>query len=338
MNRKTAALFCAALFSLPAFASAGNKIIYGVDDRTELYEVPARFRQAADSTVSLWRKNQIKPDPASGLMQLFTVNYGERYDLCPDVRFREQPVGANCSGSLVGEDLVLTAGHCIKSDSDCSAAAIVFGYGIHAAGEKPRTSVASGEVYTCVKVIKRQLISTSVSVDGGPNITTSGNDYALIQLDRKVTGHKPLAINRLGNQKKGDTLILTGHPDGLPFKFADNGRIVRPVDPGAAFFDSDLDAFHGNSGSPVFNAETGLIEGILVRGDSETFMPTFDGCSVYIVNPQNAGRGISINKLTPVLDVIPPLAEEAAAAAGAAAAVDAARDLEMPALREVSFN
>jgi len=338
MNRKTAALFCAALFCVPSFASAGNKIIYGVDDRTELYEVPERFRQAADSTVSLWKRQQVKLDQATGRINLLTGNYGEAYNLCPEVRYAEQPVGANCSGSLVGEDLVLTAGHCIKNDSDCRGTALVFGYGIHAAGGAARTTVDAGEVYGCAKIIRRQLISTSVSVDGGPAQTTPGNDYALIQLDRKVAGHKPLAVNRLGGQKKGDGLILTGHPDGLPFKFTPNGRIVRPVAPEAAYFVSDLDAFHGNSGAPVFSAETGLIEGILVRGDIQTFLPTFDGCSVLIVNPQNAGQGISINKLDPVLDAIPPLAEEAAAAATAAAAVDAVRGLQPPAARTVSFN
>lgn len=32
------------------------------------------------------------------------------------------------------------------------------------------------------------------------------------------------------------------------------------------FFMASLDAFVGNSGSPVFNKETGLVEGILVEG------------------------------------------------------------------------
>ena len=122
------------------------------------------------------------------------MNFGERANLCPDEKFREQPIGAFCSGSLVGEDLVMTAGHCVKNDSDCADTRMVFGYAIKKEGEAAVTTLPSGEVYSCSKIVKRFLGGEPGS--DNPEGQHLGADFALIQLDRKVTGHKPLAINR----------------------------------------------------------------------------------------------------------------------------------------------
>jgi hypothetical protein len=35
------------------------------------------------------------------------------------------------------------------------------------------------------------------------------------------------------------------------------------------FFRSNLDTFSGNSGAPVINIETGVVEGVLVRGSED---------------------------------------------------------------------
>ena len=332
-----AAVFALALFALLPCSSADEKIIYGDDDRVEYYDVPEAFKAAADSTVSLWKKSGVRADKDSGKYLLATGNFGEAYGLCPDVRFREQTIGAFCSGSLVGEDLVLTAGHCIESEEKCKDTAFVFGYSISAPGQSARTQMTPGEVYTCSKVVKRQWLDTTLTINGKPQ-TIRGQDYALVKLDRKVTGRRPLAINRLGGLKKGDQLSATGHPNGLPFKFSAEGAVMMEVPKESAYFISNLDIFGGNSGGPAFNARTGLIEGIVVRADAEHFLPSFAGCMVYTTRPQTAGYGISINKLDEVISEIPLTPGEAAAAAGAQSDLDALRKTRVPPQKDLNLS
>ncbi|MCG2724712.1 MAG: serine protease [Elusimicrobia bacterium] len=111
------------------------------------------------------------------------------------------------------------------------------------------------------------------------DVMTFGN-YALLRLDRKVSGHTPLAINRDQNLKVGTKLFVIGYPNGLPVKIAGNAEI-RSVH--NDYFAANLDTFRGNSGSPVFNAETYLIEGILVDGVGDYRYGYFGG----MVDPKN---------------------------------------------------
>ena len=60
-----------------------------------------------------------------------------------------------------------------------------------------------------------------------------------------------------------------GHPSGLPLKYADGARVFETEND---YFSTNLDTFGGNSGSPVFNADTLEVEGILVRGDTDYVM------------------------------------------------------------------
>lgn len=330
----------AILFGLglaPQPAAAADKIIFGEDDRVEFYQVPQKFRAAAEATVSLWSLASLKPVPAEGKVLLSTRTLGEAYKLCPGERFSEQPAGAGCSGSLVGEDLVLTAGHCVVSEKQCADTAFVFGYALRSAQSPSPASVPASDVYSCAQIIKRDWTNYTVSENGGQGQTIYGDDFALIRLDRKVAGRKPLALNRAGGLKKGDGVVAMGHPNGLPFKLAGFGTVVTPVVDKMTYFLTNLDVFGGNSGGPALNAVTGLIEGVVVRADADHFLRTFEGCYVHHVKPQNAGAGISVNKLGPVLDLVPPTPDESAAAARARKALERVRKDPLPALNENSL-
>ncbi|HBB66221.1 MAG TPA: hypothetical protein DCZ93_02755, partial [Elusimicrobia bacterium] len=204
-------------------------------------------------------------------------------------------------------------------------AAFVFGYAVHESGGKARTEIPAGEVYTCSEIVKRQLVNVTTAEDNMES-TVYGPDYALIRLDRKVKGHKPLPVNRGGGVKKGTPLFVTGHPTGLPLKFAGNARVIKDVDGASAYFGTNLDTFGGNSGSPVFNAETLLIEGIHVRGEGgQHFIPTFEGCNTYLVRPPGTGSGGHVTKVDFLAEEIPPTAGEAAAQAYAGASLEKLR-------------
>src|SRR5262249_51918318 len=70
-------------------------------------------------------------------------------------------------------------------------------------------------------------------------------------------------------------------------KFA-AGAAVRNNAPDA-FFVANLDTYGGNSGSPVFNSDTHVVEGILVRGENDFVLQ--GTCMVSLVCPTTGCRG-----------------------------------------------
>ncbi|HAF95698.1 MAG: hypothetical protein A2X34_06660 [Elusimicrobia bacterium GWC2_51_8] len=300
---------------LMSFAEKG-KSIYGEDDRVDFFSASAGMQKLSDSVVSFWDAKKIVFDPASNTYTLKTDNFGDKLGLCPGEKFREQTIGAFCSGALVGEDLIMTAGHCVTEETKCADTKLVFGYAVKEEGGQAPAKIAREEVYSCKKIIKRfQGAESSAAASSG-----LGPDYALIQLDRKVTGHKALAVNRNSTLKKGNAVFVIGHPVGLPLKIA-TGAKVRDTAPDG-YFVTDLDTFGGNSGSPVFSAKTRLVEGILVRGD-EDFIQSPAGCTTLAVYPQIGGRGEDVTKVAELTAFIPKLDVEKEAEKAAEALVNA---------------
>lgn len=296
------AVLAAPVIACAAEKAAGDKVIYGVDDRLEYFQASPDMRKLADSVVSLWKAADVTA--ADGAFTLNTENYGSAMGLCQEEPFREQPIGAFCSGSLVGKNLIMTAGHCIKDESDCAGTKFVFGFGLKAAGGQP-SSAKAADVYSCKKIVKRFLAQGYGAL---------GPDYALVEIDRPAEGRAPLAVNRAAGLKKGDGVFVIGHPSGLPVKVA-GGATVRDPSP-KGYFVANLDTYGGNSGSAVFNARTGLVEGILVRGENDFISK--NGCRVSNVVSADGGRGEDVTNVAELTSVIPKAVEEAAAVAAQA--------------------
>jgi len=279
------------LLAAPLAANAASKAVYGVDDRKDYFEVSRERQTLADSVVSLWDRSKVS-QYQSGDYLLSARPFAEKIfnreggKLCPSERFREQPIGAECSGTLVGEDLVMTAGHCINAQHDCDEMAVVFDFNIKSRGGTAPSQVPSSSVYFCKSVVTARYEEVSPVAETRDSRLM---DYAIIKLDRKVTGRKPLLIDRKGGLAAGSQLFAIGHPVGLPAKIADGASVLsfRPEDP---CYETDLDTYGGNSGSGVFNAGTGLLEGILVRG-REDFIKTPEGCYVSQVYEQSPNNG-----------------------------------------------
>jgi len=90
---------------------------------------------------------------------------------------------------------------------------------------------------------------------------------AIVKLDRPVVGRKPAKVTTRSSSGdiKNTEVYIIGHPCGLPLKVArDPKSVVSKVYD--VTFQARLDAFGGNSGSPVFNSSTHCVEGILVQG------------------------------------------------------------------------
>ena len=232
-------------------SNSGEKLIYGNDDRRDIFEVGSSLQlRVADSTVALMEASSLTKSGSRYAIQ--GQSFGASNGLCETEPYFNQPTAAFCSGSLVGTDLILTAGHCVKTAADCASARFVFGFGVRARGETP-TSAPVSEVYSC-----KEIVHTIMQ--------PAGEDFAVVRLDRPVTGHAVLSLDRNSGIAAGDEIFVAGHPAGLPTKIA-GGAKVRRVE--SEYFVANLDTYGGNSGSAVFNASTGDIEGILVRGDND---------------------------------------------------------------------
>jgi hypothetical protein len=126
---------------------------------------------------------------------------------------------------------------------------VVFGFTADENGSNEVTSVPEDSVYTCTGTPK-----------GVWN--ESSEDFAVFTVDRPVVGRVPMFV-RFSGAAANENLFVVGHPDGLPLKLAVDGMVKEDL--GSDNFGSSLDAFAGNSGSPVINSSTGVVEGVHVR-------------------------------------------------------------------------
>lgn len=285
---------CAVLFGFvslcPVPALSDDRVVYGDDDRLDLHQVTdAGLLKLADSTVALFNSSSVTVDPDKGIAQLKTRSYASEYGLCKDEPFYEQKNGAFCSGFLVGEDLLLTAGHCIRTETACKSTRFVFGFGIKDKNNFPDT-VDVQDVYECKALVARTEQST-------------GADFAVIRLDRKVANHAPLALNRKTDPAQGTALVVIGHPAGLPTKVAAGASVRDPNKNG--YFIANLDTYGGNSGSAVFNSKTHEVEGILVRGETDYKYDSAKGCYRSNICANDKCRGEDVTKISVTLGKIP---------------------------------
>jgi len=263
-----------------------QKVIYGTDDRIDFFQItdPAAL-QDVDSVVALFDQSAVT-DNGDGTSTLLTQNFGATQNLCSTERFRDQPVGAFCSGFLVAPDVIATAGHCVNA-SNVTDVRFVFGFRMTSA-TAAQTIISNGDIYSGASLLGHQVVGT-------------GPDWALVRLDRPVSGHRIATIRRNGRIPDTQDVHVIGHPSGLPLKFA-AGAAVRDNSP-AAFFVANLDTYGGNSGSPVFNSDTHVVEGILVRGETDFVMQ--GSCTVSLVCPTTGCRGEDSTRTTEFAHLVP---------------------------------
>lgn len=237
-----------------------QRIVFGADDRVD-------YGAVTDTSLLSWANATaaLVPDGSlscsAGACALSSTPYtsgevasGASLGLCPGERFAGQPRAAHCTAFLVGPDLVATAGHCVETQEQCEATNVVFGFTAAANGGNAATTVPASQVYGCVDLVAQ-------TFSGGP----TGDDWALFRVNRVVSGRSPLGVRRSGSVADSAALVTIGHPLRLPLKIATNGA-VRANELTLPKFGTNLDASPGNSGSPVIDRATGLVEGILSSG------------------------------------------------------------------------
>lgn len=272
---------CLVLISFSVFAQT-DKVIYGEDNRVDVYaSTNSVFVEYARATAAKIPNLLMR---AYGNNTIFRTASLQERGICTKERFSHQPTSAMCSGFLVSEKILVTAGHCILDHKDCQGSKWAFDYKVDNA-EQTRIQLPSKNLYGCKKILARAYDQAL------------GADYAVIELAKKVTDRRPLSIRRSGQIAVGTPLVVIGHPSSLPTKIAD-GATVRRLE--ADYFVADLDTFGGNSGSPVINVTTGDVEGILVRGEDDYVEDAELGCKVPKICQQNGCRGEDVNLITNV--------------------------------------
>jgi V8-like Glu-specific endopeptidase len=267
-------------------SQSSDKVIYGVDNRVDLFEtqVPL-FYELAHSTAAMVRSSSLNRE---GESYKISGNTLESRGICSTARFSKQITAASCSGFLVGANLLVTAGHCVTSQSDCNSFKWVFDYNV-TQEESLEFSVPSSSVYSCKRIVSQDL-----------NRSTK-NDFALIELDREVNDRSPLTFRTAGKVEKLTSLVVIGHPSGLPTKIADGAWVRENMND--YYFVTNLDTFGGNSGSAVFDTETGMVEGILVRGETD-YVWDSRGCRVPKICEEEGCRGEDVTRITNVSELI----------------------------------
>lgn len=270
------------------------KVVYGTDDRTDVYqESDPLIRTWAASTCALVFSSRLSVQPDGSYVLTPAAYIKGGYPACPEEPFGDQPTAAYCTGFLVGPDLIATAGHCSMG----TGTYFVFGWEMLDAAT-PRLTFEADRVYRWVETV-----SQSPSGD---------NDHCIVRVDRPVTapGARPFGLRRSGAITVGERVGVIGHPSGLPMKIAFGPTTaVRSLQP--TFFVANLDTYGGNSGSPVLNQDTGVLEGILVRGATDFLYNTADGCFYSNTLTDTGGRGEDCTKIAVAAPAIPALVSSA---------------------------
>jgi len=262
-------LFFSWSLALPLVAHGQGKGIYGRDNRLEYFEAPAELKTAARSVAALFSSDRLRKEADHYVIQSIqhVSIWGSEYPLCSGENFRQQPFAAFCSAFLIGPDRIATAGHCVVNN--CEDIWVAFDYLLDKQNAIPKTLPANN-VYHCKKVLQEA------------NAEQGSYDFTILQLDRPVVDRLPLPLRRSGKISDGEKISVIGYPMGWPMKIIAEDATVRD-NKSADFFVTDLDSFHGNSGSPVLSidpsrANSLLVEGILTSGQTD-FIATDQGCA-----------------------------------------------------------
>ena len=265
-------------------------VVYGDDDRVEVYAAPDQELQqiAEQSVVALIPAGRVQP-LSDGTFGLLASSLKDRHDLCEDEPFANQPVAASCSGVLIADDLVLTAGHCVGDSRPCTLFNYVFDYYLDAPDRL--ATIDAEDVYTCSRIV---LDEDSV----GSQLTP---DFAIIQLDRPVTGsHAPASVRPAAPLSERAPLTMMGSGSGLPVKIDDGASIADARREQGDYFVANLDAFEGHSGSATFD-ENNRLAGILIGGRVPDYVFASEDNCTRINRFDDSMAGEIVHNIAPII-------------------------------------
>jgi V8-like Glu-specific endopeptidase len=240
--------------------------IWYTDERLDFHEILDEWvrRNALSVPIICTKDKLLEIDSRNFTLKI--KPFGQAYNLCEKERFFHQPAAAGliCSGALIAEDVVVTAAHFV--DRNVKNLRFAFGY-VMASPSTAVIQLPREQIYHGVEILHWEY-----DVDK-PDSNCS--DWTFVKLDRKVADREIINISKEPVFYEQPVYVI-GYPCGLPLKYAP-GAAIQKVE--KSYFMAPLDVFSGNSGSPVFSAETHELLGIVAQaqGNWEDFQWTKDG-------------------------------------------------------------
>lgn len=228
----------------------GKGDIIGQDDRLteDSQDIPSHIREFARSTSMLTKNTQLE-QTEQGDWILKGTPYWTRHQMCPDEPFVQESKSGFCTGWLIASNIMMTNGHCIKTKTACEQTSFIFDHtGQNAHGED--FIIPNENVVGCKQILAQDETSFCEV------------DFAVVELDRHITNRTPFQVQPSASPPT-EPLGIIGHPLGLPRKYSLEGDIFSVT---GNLYSVTHDTFGGNSGSPAFDLNTGLVHGILTCG------------------------------------------------------------------------
>lgn len=282
----TKALF---IFLLITFCFQSMASIYGEDDRQLVFQSSEESVQTFSESIAA--KLRVPPRAVgNGKYIIETKNLNEHIaNLCPGENFEYAQTASNCTGFIVDEDVMATAAHCLSDQDECNKSNWLFSSEIDPHAKEP--IVDKEDFVQCEYIINTV------------NNYISKNDWVLFKVSKSTKKRPSLKFRTSGKINDNARLTVIGHPNGLPLITSGTSKIVENHN--QFIFKINSDTFGGNSGSPVFNENTGLVEGILKNGDLDyKFVKSRNCRETYKCLPGQC-KGEGVVRITNIPELVP---------------------------------
>jgi len=170
---------------------------------------------------------------------------------------------STCSATLIGNDLVISAAHCIDFPEDVNSMSVVFNYQTNADGSVP--AGYSPSIYKVTELVNH-----------GPLGVGSSTDYLIVRIKTPPGG---IGINpvpmRASRPAIGEQVFGIHHPNGAVKKVSpsiSDGFAVVLSNPGTGNIPTQFDVTGGTSGSGLFDMNSRFV-GVLSSGQGGPFAP-----------------------------------------------------------------
>lgn len=279
-------IFTAFLQTSQAKSDLGVDAIYGLDNRVDGSAITEKNLIQLKSAIGLMvSKDQVE----TGLLtsKIKATPMTESVNACKDVRYSNELTIQSCTAFLIAPDLMATAGHCIQEAIDCENKIIAFD--VNEASQKgDHYKVLNSNIFECQEVVAQSF--------------NDSGDYSVFRLKKKPR-RASLQLRTKGELTAKEKVLMLGHPLGQPLKLS---PAVSPTDlTNPLLFKAPLNSFVGNSGSPVINARTLKVEGILVNGAEDFLLDEINQCYRFQVHEVKAGTGEGVSRISEILPFLP---------------------------------
>ena len=204
-----------------------------------------------------------------------------------------------CSGTLIDEDLVLTAHHCLVKLGSHSS------YTSELLDPKKVVVELGGDYLPWGNIAVSAIVAPPCGEGGGDG------DVAIVVLARKLIGITPYSVRLDAPPRVGETLDPAGFgrcgmtPDGIR-RVVREGGTVDNVGPGSVWMQASI--CPGDSGGPVFSRGSHQVVGVVslsaMDGDARTRNPSVmarvDSMRPLFAQARDIADGKSKNELPPL--------------------------------------